>query len=53
MKFITDTNVVVSFNSVAKDSSNKASENLKWEANIRFDMGEVGKRLIAVVNSNS
>jgi type IV secretion system protein VirB8 len=45
MKFITDTNVVVSFNSVAKDSSNKAFENLKWEANIRFDMGEVGKRL--------
>jgi len=44
IKFTTDRHAIITFTSSAKDSNGNKFENLKWEANLSFNMGQVGKR---------
>jgi len=45
VKFLSDTDAIVQFNSTSKDGGNNSFENLNWEAMISFQMGDVGMRL--------
>ena len=43
--FTSHNDVIMNFTSVAKDSSDKIFENLKWEAHISFNMGDMKTKL--------
>lgn len=45
IKFLSDRRVLVNFTSTAKDSVGKQFENLRWQAQMSFNMGDVGKRV--------
>lgn len=45
ISFISDSNAKIRFTSIATDTNGKIFENLKWQANITFDMSDVATKL--------
>lgn len=45
IKFISDNNAVVTFMSIARDTNGKIFENLHWQANITYEMGDMKIKL--------
>jgi type IV secretion system protein VirB8 len=41
IKFISDTEAIIEFNSLARDDSSNILENMKWQVDVAFEMGDV------------